>query len=143
MGFDKRNKPRPAIVPSFGSSGAESGGVQRAIQELGQVVNNQGEGLTRMSSKLSEVLFRLSKAEEQIQLHRLAIRVQRDRLNVAIASLMDLGLVDREIFNMVYSMTEVRMLPITQDGRVSPQISLTRYSTPPGMPEPAHMRESA
>lgn len=110
--------------------------VQALIQELGRVVNNQGDGLRQAISKLGEILFKVSKMDEQLQQQRVAIRTQKDRLNMFFKSMSELGVIDQDIFNLTFSMCEVKSLPITSDGKVNAAVSLTRYNHTKDLPRP-------
>ena len=103
--------------------------LQKMIEELGYIVNNQSDMLKRLSNKLGETLFRLGKSEEQSQLYRIGIRIQKDRLNMFHKTICELGIVDKEIFDIIYSNLEEKTLPITMSGKINAGISLTRYNT--------------
>lgn len=110
--------------------------LQKMIEELGFIVNNQGDMLRKLSNKLGETLFRLSKSEEQSQLYRIGIRIQKDRLNMFHKTICELGVVDKEIFDIIYSNLEEKTLPITMSGKINAGISLTRYNTSDNLEAP-------
>ena len=110
--------------------------LKNIIQELGTIINNQGDGLRKVLGKLSEISFRLGKLEEQAQLQRNGLRMQRDRLNMFFKTVLELGIVDPDIFNVSFSLIENKNLPITGEGKINANILLTRYDSPSNISSP-------
>lgn len=119
-----RNKP-PTIERELGVEE-----LTRALEQLGMIVNQQTSVIRNLSNKLSEVLFKLGKQDEQLQLQRVEQRLTKDKLDIVLKSLVELGVIDRDIFELTASMIEDKTLPINRRGKINASIMLTRYNNP-------------
>lgn len=106
------------------------------LTELGNLVNRQGAALERSMERINQLSFRLGKMDEQVQLLRNTVRIQRDRFAVAMRTLSELGVTEPEGFDALYNVVERKLLPISSDGRMNAEIRLTRYNVPKETPEP-------
>lgn len=110
--------------------------LEEFANEAMQIINNQGEGLKQMGGRLGEIMFKMGKLDEVVQLQRIALRVQRDRQNAFMRTLVELGTIDEEILQAGFDIVENRILPITSEGRVNGSVYVSRYNTPTEMPVP-------
>lgn len=110
--------------------------MKQMMQQMEQIINNQADALRRTNSKLGEVLFKMGKMDEQLHLNKINLRQERDKNTTILHTMIHLGLLEADIFNLTQSLIQNKMLPINSEGEVKAGIRLTRYNCSPDMPNP-------
>lgn len=111
--------------------------MQRAIS----MFNNQGNALQAAMSKISQLSFKLGKTEEELHIVRISNRVQRDKLDTVMKTLTELGIIDDQIFDIVFSKIETKYLPINSEGAINGNVLMRRYNPPDDIPHPDRMMQ--
>jgi hypothetical protein len=55
---------------------------------------------------------------------------------VILHTLINLGIIEPDIFNITQSIIQNKLLPVNSDGQVRSTIRLSRYNCDPSMPNP-------
>lgn len=105
------------------------------------MINNQGGALQAAMSKISQLSFKLGKTEEELHIVRVSNRVQRDKLDTIMKSLTELGIIDDQIFDIVFSKIETKFLPINSEGAINGNVLMRRYNPPSDIPHPEKMMQ--
>jgi hypothetical protein len=110
--------------------------LKQMLEQMEQVVNNQADALRRSHNKISEILFKMGKMDEQIQLNKINLRCEKDKNLVYLHSMIHLGIVEAESLAVVQNIVQNKILPINSEGQVRASIKLSRYQCSPDMPNP-------
>lgn len=144
MPITKENKQIP--IQMIGKNNSNMGEIQELNQKLEaiiMVINNQANLLKEQKDRIGELYFKISKMDEQIQINKTLSRINRDRFKIFQQALIDLGLIDKDIFILTLQMMEKKMLPISSDGSINGMISLKRYNVPEQMRNHSKQRQVA
>lgn len=139
MGFKTKKKEETTRVLNHPNSHPNSNDF---MAELQRVINGQAEAIRSLANKNAELSFVVAKLSEQVQITRVHLRMQKDKLNVLVKTFSELGIIDDTILSVAFGLVENKLLPITSEGIVSRSISLSRYSPPANMPSPKHSSKS-
>ncbi len=110
--------------------------LKQMLEQMEQVVNNQADALRRSHNKMGELLFKITKMDEQIQITKVNLRCEKDKNTVILHTLIHLGIIEPDTFNIVQSIIQNKILPVNSEGNVRSTIRLSRYNCHPAMPNP-------
>lgn len=133
MGIVNRNQKNKL---SINSDNTDIIILKQMLEQMEQVVNNQADALRRSHNKMGELLFKIGKMDEQIQLTKVNLRCEKDKNTVILHALIHLGLIEPDTFNIVQSIIQNKILPVNSEGQVRSAIRLSRYNCNPAMPSP-------
>lgn len=155
MGFPKKTKEKeinlfgPNNQPMFNQQSIklnESEIIERFnmfekfMNESIRMMNNQGNALKNAYAKISQLSFMQGKMEEELQILRVSNRMLRDKFNTSIKGMHELGIVDEEIFSLIFSKLESKFLPVNSDGQINGNVLMQRFNPPGNIPHPENMR---
>lgn len=110
--------------------------LQHNVFQLIEFVNRQTNSMKMVFSKIGEISFKIGKMDQEIQNHKTALRIIRDKLNINRGALTTLGIIDESIFEIISEMLENKTLPILSNGKINGEIIFSRYNHDEELPSP-------